>query len=40
MKVLVQGAQDVSKGSDSWVLCESCVLGVLSRKRSSSPALE
>lgn len=25
VKVMVQGAQAVSKGSDSWVLCESCI---------------
>lgn len=25
VKVMVQGARAVSKGSDSWVLCESCV---------------
>lgn len=35
VKVMVQGAWAVSRGSDSWVLWESCVLGVVLRSRSS-----
>lgn len=40
VQVMVQGAGAVSKGSDSWVLCESCVLGVVLRSRSSGPTSE
>lgn len=36
-KVMVQA---VSKGSGSWVLCESSVLGVVLRSKSSGPTLE